>query len=155
MKNSQALIPHFKREVGRQQELIKGPHIPDITYDSDYNLLSFHGFQVGSKVRLNPELMELFIQNRSNFSDSFLQKYSSGIFEVSYFQGRILFQVEHEKLGLVMESDRHRTEFMQFLSKNAVYKARSHSELHQYVSTDYRNLTPHLLFENVLIPTLL
>lgn len=154
MKTSQNSIPNFKREQRRQQLEIKRRYIHEITYDADYNLESFHGFKVGSYVQLCPQLMEIFVQNLSQFSDTFLKKYSSGVFQVSYFQGPVLFEmVEHEKLGLVMENDKHRTEFMKFLSNYAIRRTHSHSQAHQYVSTDYRNLIPHFAFQKVHIPT--
>jgi len=153
MKSSQTSLPHFKTEQRRQQKALQERLFRDITFDAKYNLETFHGFHVGSYVQFNPELMQLFIKNRSTFSNSFLEKYSAGIFEVSYFQGHILFDVEYEKIGLYMPDNRHREEFMSFIANNGKHRMRSHSEHHLYVSIDYRNLVNHFPFENVLIPT--
>lgn len=154
METIQNSIPFFEQEVKRQQHEIRTRLIDDITYDANCHLQTFHGFRVGSYVRFEPKLMQIFKENRSKFSDAFLEQYGSGIFQVSYFQGPVIFDlVEHQKLGLIMENGVHRQELMDFLSSNGQYRMHSHSDRHYYVSTDYRNLVQHSSFKSVLIPT--
>lgn len=86
-----------------------------LVFDESKNLVSIFGYEVGSHVKLRPDLLQLF--KAHSFSEKFKELYHEGIFEINQAQGHILhksLRPDIFRLSLVMDNPHHRDEFLLF-----------------------------------------
>ncbi len=93
-----------------------------LVFDDARGLVSIFGYQVGSQVKLRPDLLKVF--RDYPFSEGFKELYHEGIFEVSEAQGHILhrnLRPDIFRLSLVMDDPGHRDEFL-FFARESGFK---------------------------------
>lgn len=64
--------------------------LKNTTFDENFNLLTIHGFEVGSSIILKPDILAAY---KAFFASdaSFMEKHGSGVFTVSMYQGDLLY----------------------------------------------------------------
>lgn len=101
--------------------------IKNTVFTEDYQLLSIYGYKVGQKVTFSPELLKAFRQY--HFSDSFLQVYEAGVFEISYYQTNLIHSSIHDsrfcEIGLDVTDRGHQNELVHFSNQQKKLVRRS------------------------------